>query len=620
LLEKPARERGISLRWLAIRLLEGDPAVQQAASAAALSQAAKARARIMKQCKEVPDLVLADARYDLAHVLAQEALQGAATAQAAAGTAGTAATGAAGAAAGTAAQAHAPAAGGFSNWFDRIALHRVGGPLVFLAAMYLLFMLSINIGGAFVDFFDILFGAIFVDGLRVVLEGIGLPEWLIALLADGVGAGIQTVATFIPIIGALFIGLTFLEDSGYMARAAFVADRLMRAIGLPGKAFVPLIVGFGCNVPAVMAARTLENPRDRIATILMTPFMSCGARLTVFALFAAAFFGGHGQNVVFLLYLLGILAAILTGLLLKRTLLAGTGLPFMMELPNYHLPSPRSLLLHAWMRLKGFVFGAGKIIVVVVAILGLLNSLGTDGSFGNQDSEKSVLSTIGKEITPAFAPLGIREDNWPATVGLFTGVFAKEVVVGTLNALYSEMARQQAAAGGAQAAQGQAFDLMARVRDAFASIPANLAGLKDLITDPLGLSAVGSVEEVAADQGVEATAIGAMVRHFDGRIGAFAYMLFVLLYFPCAATFGAIAREIGLRWATFSATWSLWIAWFAGVGFYQAATFARHPVQSGLWLLALVLGMLAVIAFIRWLGQRHVLPTDGRLASGAAAE
>ncbi len=486
--------------------------------------------------------------------------------------------------------------------------------------MYLLFMLSINIGGAFVDFFDILFGAIFVDGLRVVLEGIGLPEWLIALLADGIGAGIQTVATFIPIIGALFIGLTFLEDSGYMARAAFVADLLMRAIGLPGKAFVPLIVGFGCNVPAVMAARTLENPRDRIATILMTPFMSCGARLTVFALFAAAFFGGHGQNVVFLLYLLGILAAILTGLLLKRTLLVGTGLPFMMELPNYHLPSPRSLLLHAWMRLKGFVFGAGKIIVVVVAILGLLNSLGTDGSFGNQDSEKSVLSTIGKEITPAFAPLGIHEDNWPATVGLFTGVFAKEVVVGTLNALYSEMARQQAAAGGAQAAQGQAFDLMARVREAFASIPANLAGLKDLLTDPLGLSAVGSVEEVAADQGVEATAIGAMVRHFDGRIGAFAYMLFVLLYFPCAATFGAIAREIGLRWATFSATWSLWIAWFAGVGFYQAATLARHPVQSAIWLLALALGMLAVIAFIRWLGQRHVLPTDGRLASGAAAE
>ena len=608
LLEKTARERGVSPRWLAVRLLEGDPAVQQAASAAALSQAAKARARIMKQCKEVPDLVLADARYDLAHALTQAAMQGDATAQAAA-------------AAAAAAQTHAPAAGGLANRFDRIALHRIGGPLVFLAAMYLLFTFSINIGGAFVDFFDILSGAIFVDGLRVVLEGIGLPEWLIALLADGVGAGIQTVATFIPIIGALFIGLTFLEDSGYMARAAFVADRLMRAIGLPGKAFVPLIVGFGCNVPAVMAARTLENPRDRIATILMTPFMSCGARLTVFALFAAAFFGGHGQNVVFLLYLAGILAAVLTGLLLKRTLLTGAGLPFMMELPNYHLPAPRSLLLHAWLRLKGFIFGAGKIIVVVVAVLGLLNSLGTDGSFGNQDSEKSVLSVIGKEITPAFAPLGIQEDNWPATVGLFTGVFAKEVVVGTLNALYSEMARQQAASSGAaQAAEEEAFDLMARVREAFASIPANLAGLKDLITDPLGLAAVGDVDEVVRDQGVEASAIGTMVRHFDGRIGAFAYMLFVLLYFPCSATFGAIAREIGLRWAAFSALWSLWIAWFAAVGFYQAATFVRHPVQSGLWLLALALGMLAVIAFIRWLGKHQVLSAGGRLIGGAAAE
>ena len=190
-----------------------------------------------------------------------------------------------------------------------------------------------------------------------------MPEWLVVLLADGVGGGVQIVATFIPIIGFLYLFLSALEDSGYMARAAFLTDRFMRAVGLPGKAFVPLIVGFGCNVPAIMAARTLDNARDRIVTVVMAPFMSCGARLAVYALFAAAFFPSGGQNIVFALYIIGIAAAIVTGVIVKRTILLGEPTPFIMELPAYHVPRLRDVCIHAWNRLKTFIFGAGKVIV-----------------------------------------------------------------------------------------------------------------------------------------------------------------------------------------------------------------------------------------------------------------
>ena len=586
-----AAERGMDAHWLAIRLVEGDEQARVLLPDDLRALLDDRLAQVRDATGEDPELLLAEGRYALAHDLATAALPPKPAADTATGK---------------------PR---LSDRVDRLVLHPVAGPFVFLLAMYVLFMLSINVGGAFVDFFDILAGALFVEAPRALLERIGAPEWLTAVLADGIGVGIQTVATFIPIIGFLFLALTFLEDTGYMARAAFLADRLMRGIGLPGKAFVPLIVGFGCNVPAVMAARTLENPRDRIATILMTPFMSCGARLTVFALFAAAFFGAGGQNVVFLLYLVGILAAVLTGLLVKRTLLAGPSLPFIMELPPYRLPNVKSLLLHTWLRLKGFIFGAGKIIVVVVAVLGLLNSWGTDGTFGHQDSEKSVLSAIGKEITPVFSPLGIREENWPATVGLFTGVFAKEVVVGTLNALYTEVAKQESTAGQAAQTEEEVFNLLARVKEAFATIPANLASLRDLLTDPLGIAAnTGSAEEVAAAQGVEAAVFGAMHQRFDGRVGAFAYMLFVLLYFPCLATFGAIAREIGFRWAAFSGLWSLWMAWFGSVSFYQAATLGQHPALSVFWLVVNAVCMLLVIRLVRWLGEHDVLTPGPRPA------
>ena len=479
---------------------------------------------------------------------------------------------------------------------DRIALHPIFAFPLFLGVMYLMFLISINVGSAFIDFFDIAGSAIFVEGPRRLLEAIALPAWLVIFLADGVGGGIQLVGTFIPVIGALFLVLSALEDSGYMARVAFIVDRLLRRLGLPGKSFVPLIVGFGCNVPAVMATRALDSQPDRILTTLMAPFMSCGARLTVYALFAAAFFPTNGQNVVFALYLIGIAVAVISALIVRRHLLPDTRSTFVLELPAYHLPVWRNVILQSWQRLKGFVVRAGKAIVLVVIFLNVLNSIGTDGSVGNENTENSVLSAIGKTITPVFAPIGISEDNWPATVGIFTGIFAKEVVVGTLDALYVP--------GGA-ADESALLDMLG---DAVASIPANLADLGGQLTDPLGLDLgdLSDVAEQADAQEVQLNTISAMQTLFDGQLGAFAYLLFVLLYMPCVATIGVIYKEIGTFWAGFSVAWSFVMAYGCAAVVYQLGQLSTTP-GSAAATLAIILVALggSFWALIYW-GKRQV--------------
>ena len=374
----------------------------------------------------------------------------------------------------------------WSDKLDSVLLNRWASLPIFLLVMYLVFWVAVTIGSAFIDFFDVLFGAIFVDGLGYLLTDVlHAPGFVSAILADGIGAGIQTVSTFIPVIFFMFLCLSFLEDSGYMARAAFVADRFMRFLGLPGRAFVPMMVGFGCGVPGIMGSRVLESKRERFLTIFLVPFMSCGARLPVYALFAAAFFGTQAGTVVFALYLAGVLFAIVYGLVLRRSLFVGEASNFVMELPPYHLPKFKSLMIHSWLRLRDYVIRAGKVITIAVAILGFLNSFGfveklyteingekteivkseegyamvqdekevplpegvvideskvkTESEFtaGNGDSENSLLSAIGKAITPIFEPFGVESNNWPASVSLFTGLLAKEAVIGTMNSLYS---------------------------------------------------------------------------------------------------------------------------------------------------------------------------------------
>ncbi len=491
---------------------------------------------------------------------------------------------------------------------DQVLLNKWLAFPLFLGVMYLMFMFTINIGGAFIDVFDGVAAVLFVEAPRVVYESIGLPAWLTTVLADGLGGGIQLVASFIPVIGSLFLFQSFLEASGYMARAAFIVDRLMKGVGLPGKSFVPLIVGFGCNVPAVMGARTMDRHGDRLLTVLMAPFMSCGARLTVYVLFASVFFPKNAENVIFALYLIGIALAVFTGLALRRHAMGSEVSTFVMELPNYHLPHFGGILRLSWQRLKGFVMRAGKAIVAVVVVLNFVNSLGVDGSFGNQDSEQSMLSHIGKQITPAFAPIGVHEDNWPAAVGIFTGVFAKEVVVGTLDALYGSIARsEQAALDGASADiddPGLGEQLMAALN----TVPENLADLNDKWGDPLGVG-VGDLSDsatAAEEQGVEVTTLSVMSTLFDGPVAAFAYLLFVLLYMPCVATIGAIFKEIGGFWAGFSATWNTVLAYSVAVWCYQIGTFSEHPASSIGWILAMLLVLTASWVLLIYFARKEV--------------
>lgn len=564
-LQATAQAAHCAPRWLAVRLLEGDDLARRQAGDA-LAQEANSLA---EGAGGDLDIAAADARYGLAHQTFAQT---------------TKVSGRIGA--------------DLTDRIDRVVLNRALGIPIFLLMMYLMFMFTINIGGAFIDFFDQAAGALFVDGFGQWLGGIGSPEWLNVLLAKGIGGGLQTVATFIPVIGFLYLFLSVLEDSGYMARAAFVMDRFMRWVGLPGKSFVPLIVGFGCNVPAIMATRTLEHRRDRLITIAMAPFMSCGARLPVYVLFAAAFFPQGAQNVVFGLYLIGIAVAVATGFILKKTLLQGETTPFIMELPPYHLPTIKGILIHTWGRLKEFILRAGRVIVPMVLVLNVLNAVGTDGSYGNEDSDQSVLAAVGRSIAPAFSPMGLDADNWPAAVGIFTGILAKEAVVGTLDAAYTALAASDA---GEEAGEEEPFSLGGALAGAAATIPANLADSMGTWGDPLGIS-VGDVSDqagVAEEQEVATGTFGAMAARFHGASGAFAYLLFILLYFPCTAAIAAVYQESGTRWTAFVAAWTTGLGYGVATLYYQAANWAQHPASSAAWIGAVVAVFVAVLLMLR---------------------
>jgi ferrous iron transport protein B len=473
----------------------------------------------------------------------------------------------------------------FTAKLDRLVLHRFWALPIFFAMMYLMFLFAINVGGAFQDFFDISTDTIFVKGAAYLLRQLHLPNGLIALFANGVGKGINTTLTFIPVIASMFFFLSLLESSGYMARAAFVVDKAMRALGLPGKAFVPMIVGFGCNVPAIMAARTLDSEQDRLLTILMSPFMSCSARLAIYAVFVAAFFPHGGQNIVFSLYLMGIIMAVLTGFLLRKTMLRGNASPLILELPSYHKPSLRRLLKETSLRLRYFIWRAGKLIIPICVILGGLNALTIHGgvSMGDASSE-SVLSFIGQWLTPIFSPMGLHQDNWPATVGLLSGMLAKEVVVGSLNTLYAQM-------GHLAQSTTTVFDFWGSLQTAVWSIPHNLAELGSAWVNPIVASAPSST--------VSQSVYGVMCQHFDGKVGAYAYLLFILLYIPCVSTMAVIKQEASGKLMWFSIIWSLVVAYAAAVLFYQLATIGAHPQQTVAWILGILFCISLAVVMIR---------------------
>ncbi|USE39319.1 Fe(2+) transporter permease subunit FeoB [Endozoicomonas sp. SCSIO W0465] len=569
--ESAVLDNPLSRRWYALKLLEGDRVPLPELTRQVVDVATQQRHIIEAAHEEDLDIILASRRYDaVGHIMASVIRE------------------------------RGVASHRLTESIDRVVLNRVLGFPIFLGVMYLMFMFTINVGSVFIDFFDIFTGTLLVDGLGHWLNSVGAPAWVVTLLADGVGGGIQTVSTFIPVIAFLFLFLSILEDSGYMARAAFVIDRLMRLLGLPGKAFVPMLVGFGCNVPAIMAARTLDNEKDRLLTISMAPFMSCGARLPVYALFAAAFFPESGQNVVFILYLVGILAAIFTGLILKQSILSGDSSAFIMELPNYHLPSVTQVMLRTWDRLKAFLLRAGKAIVMVVVVLNTLNAIGTDGSFGHQNTQSSMLSKIGQTITPVFAPMGMTEENWPAAVGLFTGILAKEAVVGTLDSMYGAIAASENAE-----TQGEAdFDLLAGIKEAIATIPANLSGLSGTLTDPLGVGVgdLTDLDAVAEDQAVTVSTFSVMAGLFPSHAAVIAYLLMILLYTPCVAALGAIYRETSLGWALFIAGWTFFLGYAVATVYYQLSLVSVQPGETLLWVISVILMMFIVVTLMKRMG------------------
>lgn len=487
---------------------------------------------------------------------------------------------------------------------DTVVLNRWLGIPIFLLVMYLIFILAINLGAVFIDFFDILLGDVLVVGLGELLSSLNSPEWLTTLLADGVGGGIQLVSTFIPVIAALYLCLTLLEDSGYMVRAAFVIDRLMSGIGLPGSAFVPLIVGFGCNVPAVMASRSLNREQDRLLTVAMAPFMSCGARLTVYSLFTAAFFAENASLIVFALYLLGICVAVFTGWIFRRSLFDGEAAVAYEEMPHYHAPLLRNVLTTTWHRLSGFIKRAGTTIVVVATALTLVNSIGTDGSFGKQNTQDSLLSYTGKALSPALAPIGIEEENWPATVGIFTGIFAKEAVVGTLDALYQQSAQE----GTSDTQVRPSFDLGTTLSSAFGSVANNALDLAQGLGDPLGLAVI---HEDSDSQGFSEQGFNAMQQRFSSTYSAFCYLVLILLYTPCLAVIGAMKRESGPLWAGVVIGWSSFLGYWLASVLYQLGNISAQPGFAIPWLIGAALSMLLAIKGLKILGKSaSTLPTN----------
>ena len=417
---------------------------------------------------------------------------------------------------------------------DKLVLHPVAGPLIFLAAMWLVFQITTTVAAPLQDGLEAFFTGPVSDIASSLLPDIG---WLQGLVIDGLIGGVGMVLTFAPLMALMFLCLAVLEDSGYMARAAVVADRVMRAMGLPGKAFIPLIVGFGCNVPAISATRVLGDKRHRLLTALLVPFTSCSARLTVYVMLAATFFPEHAGSVVFLMYLISIALVVCTGIVLRRVLWATMGSePLVIDLPAYQLPGARLALSVMWVRLRGFLETAGKIIVITVVAVWALQSTPANfaaddaPAFGEVAPQESVYGAVSETIAPVFAPAGF--DSWSLAGPLITGFVAKEAVISSWAQTYG--LGEPVTAG------------TSTTEDAAAAIETTDASLAAAIR-----------EDFDAASGGHATA------------AVWAYMLFLLAYTPCVATLAAQRREIGLKWTVFGFALQLAMAWVLAVGAFQ---------------------------------------------------
>ena len=410
-----------------------------------------------------------------------------------------------------------------SQRVDRVVLHPVLGPILFLAVMWAVFFITTTVAGPLQDGLEA-----FITGPVSAAARSLLPDhWLVSgLLVDGLIGGVGMVLTFAPLLALMFLCLAVLEDSGYMARAAVVTDRVMRAIGLPGKAFIPIVVGYGCNVPAISATRVLGDVRHRILTCLLIPFTSCSARLIVFMMLAQVFFPGHAGSAVFAMYVLSIALVVLVGLALRRTVWrAMPSEALVIDLPAYQLPTFKLTVSVMWVRLKGFLHTAGGIIVATVVVIWLLMSIPVTGGHSfNEEAvppQDSAYGAVSKAMSPVFAPAGF--DSWSLTGPLVTGFVAKETLISTWAQTYA-------------------------VEDVTDDAPEEQA------ESPLASHIRADFDAASGGHGLAAV---------------WAYMVFLLAYTPCVATVAAQRREIGWKWTLIGFALQLATAWILAVGVFQ---------------------------------------------------
>jgi ferrous iron transport protein B len=390
----------------------------------------------------------------------------------------------------------------FSKKIDAVVTHRIFAVPIFFAVMLCIFAVSFGPPGqALKNVFGYLYGRLIIDGASALLTKAGVSEMTYGLIIQGILSGAGAVLSFLPEIALLFISLSLLEDSGYMARAAFISDRLLSKSGLSGKSFIPMLMGFGCSVPAIIASRTLENDRQRRLTMMIIPFMSCGARLPIYAVFASVFFPDSVPLIIFSLYLLGIIIAVLSAFILKKPVLKGNKGEFILELPEYRMPSLKNIRIHTLARIKDFALKAGTVIVVSCAAVWLLSNLGTDFKMTG-DTGESILAALGRFIAPMFKPLGF--DDWRAVTALLSGLTAKEAVVGSLEILFN------------------------------------------ISTNPTVLTSVFTQQS------------------------AYSFLVFTLLYTPCAAALAALKRELkSVGWFLISIAYQLIAAWLTAFLIYN---------------------------------------------------
>ena len=453
----------------------------------------------------------------------------------------------------------------WSDRVDRVLTHRWLGIPVFLAVMWVVLRFTADVTAPYLDWVDATISGPVARWAVALLGALSLDGgWVESMVVDGVLAGVGGVLVFVPVLFGLYLMLALLEDSGYMARAAAVMDRAMRAVGIPGKAFLPMMVGFGCTVPAIYATRTLDSHRDRLLTGLITPFMSCGARLPVYVLLASIFFAGDKSMVVFAMYVLGIAVAVLIGFLLSRTALREEDpTPFVMVMPEFRMPNARTVWILVWQRTASFIKGAGTTILVASIVVWLLLAvpLTGDGGFADTEVEDSAFGVVAKGVAPTLEPLGFGE--WEQAGSLLSGFVAKEVVVSTMAQLY-------AVDGVGEASESGGF--VADVEEIGSTFVAAAGDTLRAIPGVIGLDFIDLTDESETELQTAVRASFESSSGGKGQLAALAFMVFVLLYTPCMAAIGAFRQEFGTKWMWVSVLGQAAIAWVGAFIVFQGGS------------------------------------------------